>query len=319
MWEGLGPVDHYSIGIEVVGYHNKDLTDAQYSALKELLRQLKNLYDIPDERIVTHSMVAYGRPNRFHPYKHRGRKRCGMIFANPEVRKRLGLNGKPMQDKDVAEGRLRVADRELYDYLYSRDMEMETVLAAVSEEAEPAGDENIISKNRSAWFIARDLYDSAQTTYVFPDGRKLTGDRIRDWGRIPAGTKVAIAEEEPSNAFEGFVEVQAEESAAKIAGDAYDDKTTIYFLPSGMVRTGYEMNRGNSTRRLLDKLPNGTRVLVGYIYGGHVKRNRTASRIAGRKWNYPSTFYRLPDGKIISGDEIDDGNIPINTLVIFQS
>ena len=86
MWEGRGPIDNYAIGIEVVGYHNKDLTSAQYTALHELLRQLKKIYSIPDERIVTHSMVAYGRPNRFHPYKHRGRKRCGMIFARADVR-----------------------------------------------------------------------------------------------------------------------------------------------------------------------------------------------------------------------------------------
>ena len=65
MWEGRSTIDNYSIGIEVAGYHNKDITDAQYDALRELLRQLKSLYNIPDENILTHSMVAYGRPNRF--------------------------------------------------------------------------------------------------------------------------------------------------------------------------------------------------------------------------------------------------------------
>jgi len=128
-----------------------------------------------------------------------------------------------------------------------------------------------------------------------------------------------IADVDVVNGFEGFYEVRNQESARTIAGDAYDDKTTIYFLPSGMVRTGYEMKRRNSTSGILEKLPEKTRVLVGYVYGGHIKRNRTASRIAGRKWNYPSTFYRLPNGKILSGDEINDSSIPANTLVLFQS
>jgi hypothetical protein len=56
-------------------------------------------------------------------------------------------------------------------------------------------------------------------------------------------------------------------------------------------------------------------VLVGYIYGGHIRAGRTASRIAGRKWNYPSTFYRLPNGRILSGDEVDDKSIPARTLI----
>jgi len=113
--------------------------------------------------------------------------------------------------------------------------------------------------------------------------------------------------------------VQQEEPAAKIAGEGYAEKSTVYILPSGMVRTGQEMNSRASTRRILEKLPVGTKILIGYVYGGHVKKNRSASWIAGRKWNYPSTYYYLPGGKIISGDEIDDSSIPVNTLVLFQS
>ncbi|MEJ2082822.1 MAG: peptidoglycan recognition family protein [Acidobacteriota bacterium] len=37
MWDGHGPIDNYSIGIEVVGYHDRDITDAQYRAVRELL------------------------------------------------------------------------------------------------------------------------------------------------------------------------------------------------------------------------------------------------------------------------------------------
>ena len=315
MWEGYGPVDNYSIGIEVVGYHNKDITPAQYTALKELLRQLKSTYKITDDRVVTHSMVAYGRPNRFHPYKHRGRKRCGMIFARADVRERLGLKAKPKIDKDVQAGRLRVADNELYSYLFKQDYpSTRPILAQGSTE-----EQLIVDKNHTAWDIARDLYDSPDTRYLFPDGRTFSGADISDWGRIPSGTKIEIAEAEEELGFEGFYTVKKEEPASAIAGEGFAAKSTVYILPSGMVRTGYEMNRGTSTRKLLEKLPEGTRVLTGYVYGGHVKKNRSASWIAGRKWNYPSTFYYLPGGKIVSGEDIDDSNIPLNTLVLFQS
>jgi N-acetylmuramoyl-L-alanine amidase len=118
MWEGRSTLDNFSIGIEVVGFYDRDITAAQYDALRELLRQLKSLYRLKDENILTHSMVAYGRPNRFHSKKHRGRKRCGMIFANPDVRRRLGLSAGPGRDPDVAARRLIVADPELHRLLY---------------------------------------------------------------------------------------------------------------------------------------------------------------------------------------------------------
>ena len=86
MWEGHHNIDDYAVGIEVVGHYDQDITQAQYAALRELLRQLKSVYRIPDNRVLTHSMVAYGRPNRFHRNYHRGRKRCGMIFARADVR-----------------------------------------------------------------------------------------------------------------------------------------------------------------------------------------------------------------------------------------
>ena len=311
MWEGRGPIDNYSIGIEVVGYHNKDITDAQYSSVRELLRQLKSVYRIPDEAVLTHSMVAYGRPNRFHPYNHRGRKRCGMIFARLDVRERLGLDARPSVDLDVQAGRLKVADVELQRYLFQPG---ETPAAARLL----AEDTNIITRDRTAWDIARDLYNSPDTIYVLPDGGRQGGDQIADWGRIPPGTRVLVGEDE-ANGFEGFIEASQGASAQSIAGEAFADKTTIYLFPSGMVRTGSELRDSTSRTSLLENLPPGTRVLVGYVYGGHIKSNRLPARIAGKKWNYPSTYYRLPDGRILSGDEIDAQQLPANTLVLFQS
>jgi N-acetylmuramoyl-L-alanine amidase len=311
MWEGRSTLDNFSIGIEVVGFYDREITEAQSAALRELLRQLKSLYSIKDGNILTHSMVAYGRPNRFHPKKHRGRKRCGMIFAHPDVRRRLGLSAGPARDPDVAARRLVVADPELHRFLYQPP----PVLTATS------GNPMVIAAGVNAWRVAREKYNDPATVYVFPDGTRFRGTEIREWDNIPAGTAVLFLEDdqEREQEFEGFLEIGKDgNTPADLAGDLYADATTIYFLPDGLIRTGAELSRTASLRRLLDAPPKGTRVLVGYIYGGYVQKSRSASRIAGTKWNYPSTFYRLPDGRILSGDEVDDKAIPARTLVFMM-
>lgn len=325
MWEGRNTIDNYALGIEVSGYHNKDISDAQYEALKELLRQLKNLYGISDQDILTHSMVAYGRPNRFHDDNHRGRKRCGMIFARPELRARLGLEASPQHDLDVEAGRLKVGDRELFTYLFSG--KREPVLVAASTQAAPPiavpveepQESPLIALNRTAWQIARERYNHPSTIYVFPDGRRLEGDKITDWTRIPTGTRVLLDETEDEQPFEGFLEIGKDgDTPTAIAGKASTSATTIYFFPDGLIRTGAELNKRRSSRALLKNAPKGTRLLVGYVYGGHVKTRRPPSSIAGVKWNYPSTYYRYPDGSILSGDDITTKAVPGGTLVFYQ-
>ena len=407
MWEGRNTLDNHSLGIEVSGYHNKDITAAQYEALKELLRQLKGLYKIPDERVLTHSMVAYGRPNRFHDENHRGRKRCGMIFADPKVRARIGLNAAPSRDPDVDAGRLKVADRELYNYLFpavrqgaspkaqiaktqipdkpSESMaasaaptveiaasaettamtETATVKTSVTEtvttktaaakenetpaktvaatqtatakttiaaktttvpkpassvalpEMPPESQE--ISNNLTAWQIARESYNSPSTMYEFPDGRRLNGSQITDWGRIPTGTRVILDQSEDTEKFEGFLEIGKDgDTPQALAGKDYNSAKTIYFFPDGLIRTGAELQKQQTYRSLFKNPPKGTRLLVGYVYGGKVNTSRRPSRIAGIKWNYPSTYYRYPDGRILSGDDVKDNAIPAGTLVFFQ-
>ena len=374
MWEGRHTIDNHSIGIEVSGYHNQDITAAQYESLKEIIRQLQSLYKIPDERVLTHSMVAYGRPNRFHDENHRGRKRCGMIFADPRVRARLGLKAAPARDPDVDAGRLKVADRELYAYLFPATqrgkssttqsakaqipakplvvppvelaVETETTSASKTTPAvkpnaktnpavaaktaaakpEPSSaspemppESQTISLGRTAWQIAREHYNSPSTMYEFPDGRRLNGSEIKDWGRIPTGTRVLVGEIDDSEPFEGFLEIGKDgDTPQSLAGKAYNSATTIYFFPDGLVRTGAELQRQSSYRSLFRNPPKGTRLLVGYVYGGRVRNSRRPSSIAGVKWNYPSTYYRYPDGRILSGDYVKDNAIPAGTLVFFQ-
>jgi N-acetylmuramoyl-L-alanine amidase len=319
MWEGRSTLDNYSIGIEVVGFHNRDISNAQYAALRELLRQLKSIYRINDKNVLTHSMVAYGCPNHFHKKRHRGRKRCGMIFAHPDVRRRLGLAAGPVSDPDVAARRLVVADEELYNFLYRPPV----LLASLSDTgnvkdwgADRSEESGVIEEGVTAWRIAREKYDSPATIYTYPDGKRLRGNEIREWDNIPAGTRVMFSQEDPEQEIERFLEIGKDGNTFRdLAGNLCYDATTIYFFPRGLIRTGAEIKSKAFLRRLFSMPPKGTRVLVGYIYGGYVRKERTAVRIAGRKWNYPSTFYRLPEGRVISGDEIDDRHIPAGTLI----
>jgi len=75
---------------------------------------------------VCHSHVAYGAPNKWHKTKHRGRKRCGMLFAMPSVRRQLGLTTRPAFDPDTRAGRLSNADDYLRRVLYGN---VDTMLA----------------------------------------------------------------------------------------------------------------------------------------------------------------------------------------------
>ena len=310
MWDGKTNLDNYSIGIEMAGYHNGDITQAQYKALKELLSQLQAIYSIPDERVLTHSMIAYGAPNRWHRKSHRGRKRCGMLFARQSVRRRLGLDKQPLYDPDVKAGRLVVGDPYLASVLYGSAREQETAITRFV-----AADANVISTGRSAWDIARDEYKTHETIYVFPDGKELRGDQITDWKRISVGTRVVLAGSQSENKLETIQEIGRDGKSAKdIAGDEYNCKTTIYFVPDGRVKRGDELTESD-----LQKLPEKTSMLVGYIQGGCITGKRSAFDVCGKRWDFPSTFYRFPDGIIKSGNSINENAIPQNTLVFYRN
>lgn len=120
MWNAKEDCDEFSVGIEVVGHHDKTMPLVQLEALRELVDRLKKIYNIKDEQVVCHSHVAYGAPNTWHKKKHRGRKRCGMLFAMPSVRAKLGLKARPASDPDVKAKRLVQADSYLESVLYGK-------------------------------------------------------------------------------------------------------------------------------------------------------------------------------------------------------
>lgn len=137
MWNGKEDVDKYSIGIECVGYHDKAMPAVQIRAIRTLVKELQAMYGLGDHRVVCHSHVAYGAPNKWHKYRHRGRKRCGMLFAMPSVRQQLDLKTRPAYDPDTRVGRLRQADPYLQKVLYGNTDTMAAAYGA-SKPASPA-------------------------------------------------------------------------------------------------------------------------------------------------------------------------------------
>ncbi len=145
MWKGKEDVDEFSIGIECVGYHDKAMGIIQISAIRDLVALLKKMYRISDDCVVCHSHVAYGVPNRWQKQRHRGRKRCGMLFAMPSVREQLNLKKRPTSDADVRAKRLVVGDPYLKKVLYGTTDTMRGKYPATSVAAKKSSSGGIFS------------------------------------------------------------------------------------------------------------------------------------------------------------------------------
>ncbi len=344
MWNGRTNLDNCSIGIEMVGYHNRNLTYAQIKSLKSLIAELKRKYPgISDDRILTHSMVAYGSPNQWHRRNHRGRKRCGMKMAGLSLRAQLGIRSKPAYDPDVKARRLIVADKELFNILYRKGS------AAEAKKAEDSYSKiegnNVIGLRRSAWDIARDAYNASSTTYIFPNGTKKTGDKITEWKAMPRGTRVILgdAEDNPTpgkssssdtkSATKKTTSNKAVTSGAKtdqplfskngnvigpgrsawdIAKNAYNAASTVYVLPDGTRKTGNEISDWKSLQK-------GTQVILASIDGNADsnglfsaatvslagdKAKDLLNNLVGDAWNATNTYYITPDGKDFTGADL---------------
>lgn len=328
MWMNTRNLDECSIGIEVVGYHDRALTLAQYKALRELVTLLQKLYGVKDANVMPHAQVAYGTPNRWHPKNHRGRKRCGMGYATPEVRDLLGLKERWLVDPDVKARRLVVGDNFLAKLLYAKrgagllpytlpTAKAKTAQAksapapktAPAEAEQPRG--GVIAKGRSAWDIARDAYNAASTLYIFPDGRRLTGDKIRDWESIVAGTRVEL-----SDAGDGASAVQslgAGQHPRQLVGDAATAADTWYIRP-----TGGRVQGSALTAAQLAALPAETKILVGYAQGGPVTSKRLPSQICPTRWDAPDTYYLLPGRPLRPASQVDMRRVPAGTYIFYR-
>ncbi len=306
MWNGRTNVDNFSVGIEISGFHNKPLTAAQYRAVSELVGEVQYIYKIPDHRVLTHSQVAYGSPNKWHKRSHRGRKRCGMLLALPETRKLLNLTSRPLYDPDVKAGRLAVGDPYLANLLYSTGRQNTQAVARYT-----APDSTVISRGRSAWDIARDLYKAPTTTYIFPNGSRKQGNQIVNFKLLPVGTRVIVGSLE-DNPAETIRIIGQHGKAQDIAGDEVLKSSTIYIFNNGHYRQGHQL-----TATDIVKLQYGTKVLVGYSVGGPISLTACASNICGNRWNSEDTYY-LISGVLVPGDKVDDKKIPVGTMIFYN-
>lgn len=303
MWNGEEGLSRISIGIELVGYHYAPLSENQYRSVGILLDILKGVYNLDDRAVLTHSQVAYGGPNRWFKKNHRGRKRCAKNF----VRARAGLGPTWACDPDVTAGRL-TADVQLSEVFYSQ--------AKIDS---PADEANVISKHNTAWLIAGEDFDSATTVYKFPDGRLYTGDQVADkigWNSIPAKTVVLLNQESGVDALkdDGPVKTIASGTTAwSLAGTAYDQETTIYFLPSGRIKTGSMINDW-------DDLPAATKLIVGYKGPYNLRNDQSAFQIAGFNFKNQKTIYYLPTKELLRGHKIEDfSKLQAGTLVFLPA
>lgn len=256
MWQNRSNLSESTIGIEVAGFHNKKPTAAQLLALKQLIAKLKVKYKLGDEKVLCHSMVAYGSPNKYHHFNHRGRKRCGMLFATKEIRQKLGLKNTFTSDPDVKAKRLKNADPYLAKVLYGSGKSV----SSEKEEARVVGinegkkdDEDAFEGFREIgkegiYNVAGEEYKSSTTIYFYPDGKIRTGKEIpeKEFKNFPKGMKCLIG-----YMYGGKVSLQR--TAYEVVGSKWNSPSTFYRFPNGNIKTGDDVEEG--------KLPPGIIVL----------------------------------------------------------
>ena len=257
MWNGKSDVDNFSIGIEVCGYHNKPLAAAQMKSLTELIAEIKRVYKIPDSNVLAHSHVAYGAPNKWQTKNHRGRKRCGAVFAMPAIRARLGLTSRPAKDPDVAAKRLVIADPELAEVLYGSASAFKlgsatpqvqtptqigppppplplpktpTQVIQPKPPTKPKGPYATIGVDGNAQDIIGVAVWSPSVFYIYPDGRYKSGDQLTadDILKLPYGTKVL-------QDYASGGPVVAGSPPTVICGNRWREPTTFYLIKGALV------------------------------------------------------------------------------------
>lgn len=318
MWQGREDCDLYSVGIEVVGHHDKPVTQAQLQALKELLEILKKRYGLRDDQVVCHSHVAYGAPNKWHPHKHRGRKRCGMLFAMPSVRARLGLKSRPTVDIDLRARRLVQGDQYLHSVLYGSTDTMRNAYHGAPATMQPSAGGSFFSGLRE---VFKKTPPKEKPSAIKPKP-VVRGKLIKSASDKPSD----ISKEIKDNA--AFTKSALKSSSKDKTKDA--PKPTPPPIVKGKLYKNGEKPKGDTWYVMLDgkyvhetkwkkdeKIPFGTKVLKGYVLGGPVSKEKNASAIAGAEWKSKDTYYLFRD-KLIRGDKIDEKRIESGTMIFYK-
>jgi hypothetical protein len=314
MWNAKEDCDSYSVGIEVVGYHDKPVTLLQLDALRDLIDNLKKIYNLTDAQVVCHSHVAYGAPNKWQRRKHRGRKRCGMLFAMPSIRARLNLRSKPAFDPDVKAGRLVQADSYLGQVLYGS---IDTMAGSfgrpvVAPAATPApAKKGGILDSITRLFTKGELKNPSPPTKPAQPSVKPPVPKpqpVKQASTLPAAKPQVQgkAQDVPSTFVKGplrGVPAQSDPTPSSPSSPAPS-------APSPAQRPQPAAVDPVRNLAVLKALP-------GYVQGGPTSATLTPYKIAGRRWRSPDTYYYVK-GKIISGDRIDEKKIGSGTLIFYR-
>ena len=351
MWNGKEDCDTYAIGIEVVGHHDQAVTLLQLDALRALLDKLKQMYNLKDGQVVCHSHVAYGAPNTWHKKKHRGRKRCGMLFAMPSVRAKLGLTARPAADPDVKAKRLVQVDDYLNSILYGSVDTMAAhyggrrtaVVAAVPKKLPPAkagSGKSADPPKGVAPAVAKKLPATtkppAARTAAVPVKKppKLAGcdvpaappPVVKPPLIVPSTPPDKPNAEESSGGFLSALVPPVFKKKAKLvippghsaetAPSQQNEEHEQRPNPSPVLALPKDLQigrMGDSIKdlRALESLP-------GYVKGGPVSPDLSPYKIAGSAWKSPATYYYLR-GKITPGDKIDEKAIESGTLIFYKA
>jgi N-acetylmuramoyl-L-alanine amidase len=306
MWNGIDDLSSHSIGIELVGYHYGNITNQQYSSLTKLLKSLRRSYKVKEKNVLTHSQVSYGRPNIWHKRPHRGRKRCALNFD----RRRAGLKGAWNYDPDVRARRL-VRDQHIFAMFYKnkkRIQKKQKQMVATLKKVDPP-----------ATTISNKPVESSPTG-TKPEVITLTPVGPQQTPQISnqtvADSDTFIATNITSNI------ISNQNTAWNIAGEDYNDSTTLYILPSN------KQVRGDQLAQVVgwDRVPTGTKVLLNQPRDIEKKRKGpvffltkeyTAWSFAQDKYSKPSTIYFLPNGRVTPGNKMSDwDDMPNGTRMI---
>ena len=252
-----------------------------------------------DRAVLTHSQIAYGKPNRWVKRNHRGRKKCAKNFERHEA----GLVHAWSYDPDVRAGRLK-ADRKLKAIYYRRRVGVASRIGS-----------NTITTANTAWSIAGEDFDSPTTLYRLPGGRLIAGDEIDSrigWDHVPANTVVLLNQQKNPNtgSNEGPIKTIANGLTAwSFAGTAYNLSSTFYFFPNGKMKTGNQITDW-------DDFPSNTKLIIAYQQPVRITRNNLPLQIAGKRYNDRETLYYFPNRSLLQGDRIKNfKDLPAGVLV----
>ena len=220
MWNGREDVDKFSIGIECVGYHDKPMSTVQIRAIRDLVKELQTMYRVPDERVVCHRHVAYGTPNKWQKRRHRGRKRCGMLFAMPSVRRMLELRYRPAFDPDTRAHRLAIGDDYLEKVLYGG---IDTMRASYVVKP-PVASKSTPSK------VVMAKPAPPKAVAAKPTAKKASAPKKPAVVRTASGSVPKSVDELTARGYVRKGLVSKANSASRIAGDKWNAADTYYTI-----------------------------------------------------------------------------------------